>query len=185
MLKCLSRAMLLAIAFSLIGCGCGRAEDVSFYGLIEGTYSFVGAEGTLPEGWSFDEESRFDFVCAGTEEEFDKKAILPRGVWQNDKSNGKSSTYRNYHMVWKNTPFDTRSGLKAGGMYTTPGVCHRVMYDNSASKPGEESEWEEYSWIVCAISSLREDDISKRKVVITFVYRDEIKLPSFNVTFSM
>lgn len=189
MLKNVSKILLFSTSlFTLFACSGGDARDVDFYGFVEGTYSFAGAEGTLPEGWKFDENSKFDFIKAGAEEEFDEKTALPTGVWQNYNSytdaEGKLCTYRNYHMVWKNTPFDALSGLSAGGVYTTPGICHRVMYDNTV-KEGEKGEWSEFSMIECAISSLSENDSSKRKVDIVFNYPEKAELASFKVTFSM
>ena len=176
-------SVLLFVAAVMASCGGGARSDGCFYGLIEGEYLFEKTVGTLPDGWSFSEESKFDFVKHGSEDEFSEKEELPDGEWQMNKATmtegGSQVVQRNYRMKWLNTPFDNIKGLSVSGVYSEPGICHEVMYENKASI----KEYSQFSFINCEILSLTEDG-SKRSVSLCFAYKEEPK-SNFKITFSM
>ena len=174
--------VLFAVAV-ISSCGGGARSDGCFYGLIEGEYLFEKTLGTLPEGWSFSEESKFVFVKHGSEDDFNEKEELPNGEWQMNKAtmteSGSQVVHRNYRMKWSNTPFDDVKGLSVSGVYSESGICHEVMYENKASIV----EYSQFSFINCEILSLTEDG-SKRSVSLCFTYKEEPK-NDFKITFSM
>lgn len=191
MLKMNKRNIMLATLCS-IGCvlisSCdNNASDIPLFGLIEGTYYYESQEGALPKGWSFGENSKFEFVEMGPSETYDKRATLENGSWQMQKftigEDGVGQANSNCKMVWSNTPFDMMSYLKVAGTYkTSDNVATMVMISPIYSL---NDTWDDvFKGIECAIAPLEKNDYSKRKISISFIQNNETE-NKFIVTFSM
>ncbi len=191
MLKTNKQNIVLALLCA-IGCitisSCGdKISDIPLFGLTEATYYYESQEGTLPEGWSFGENSKFEFVEMGPSESYDKRATLENGSWQMQKftigEDGVGQVNSNCKMVWSNTPFDTMSYLKVAGTYkTSDNVATMVMISPIYSS--NDTWGDVFKGIDCAITPLEKSDCLRRKVSISFTRNNEAE-DMFTVTFSM
>lgn len=166
-----------------------KVSDTPLYGLIEGTYYYESQEGILPKGWSFNADSRFEFVEIGPEEAYDKNKILENGSWGMQKftfdENGNKVYNGNCKMVWSNTPFDSLPPLKFAGAHSARdnaalvGMCHQC-HENS------DCVWRDYfgNTASCRITPLTKSDYSKRRISIWLRQANEMA-DAFSVTFSM
>ncbi len=164
-----------------------KVADAKTPGLMEGIYHFKSIENEdfLPEGWTFDDKSYFEFKKYA-DGKYDKHTILPNGSWGMHKwdynNDNPVSSSNEYVMEWHNTPFDKIRSLHVGG--------YESLNDNTVFYPMAQCETEKTSdpnWcgfndVFIYIHSVNKHEFSKRNVKI--FCRTKSFDENFSVTFS-
>lgn len=164
-----------------------KVSNTPLYGLIEGTYEYESQDGVLPAGWSFNADSKFEFVEIGPDKDYEKWPPLENGSWYMQKytidSNGTKQINQNCKIIWSNTPFDTLPYLKVAGTTTQKNNTAVLAMISPMSSP--DRTWErQFCSILCFVTPLTKNDYSKRKISIRFIQNNENE-DVFTVTFSM
>ena len=173
----------IALAFLSVGLASGCAKKASsalLCGLVPGTYHYQSSEGVMPEGWSFDATSFFEFQILGEDSDYDRDSKLEAGRWRmpyyplsDDGSFDYTKLNHNCAMVWSNTPFDALSSLDMSFHYKTA--------DNVAvmGTGDTNSDWSDFLYngtvcVECLISGAEPGNYSKRKLTVQISHLPEI-----------
>ena len=181
-------ASLFFLGAIFLGSCTQKVSDVPLYGLIEGTYYYQSQEGTAPDGWSFSDESYFEFKQNPSGKSSDPD-WLPDGNWDMqkyvyiDKSHRYQYLYE-YIMEWHNTPFDSLSSMRPRAYESDPdNTVYVPMYtEHELNSEIADSNWRGIINVYCYITPLQKNDYSKRKLMVKCYYSD---LSTFSITFSM
>ncbi len=164
-----------------------KVADKKTPGLVEGVYHFksIENENSLPEGWTFDDKSYFEFKKY-EEGEYDTYTILPDGLWgmwKWDYNNGNpESSSHEYVMEWHNTPFDKITSLYAGGYGAQNDNTVFYPMAQCGMKETYNSSWCDFIYVTTYIHSVNKHEFSKRNVSIFCKKRTGDV--NFTVTFS-
>ncbi len=167
-----------------------KVSDTPLYGLIEGTYYYKSHEGIIPDGWSFSDDSYFEFK-RNDSGEYSKHDWLPNGEWSMQKYTPIDETHYSlipfeYVMKWYNTPFDSLDSLQPRGTSSAADntACFPMYAKNDklSSTKEVDSNWKGIINVECYITPLQRNDYSKRKLMVKCYYSD---LSNFSITFSM
>ncbi len=174
------RTIVLALLSVGLAAGCAKkSANVLLCGLVPGTYYYESSEGVMPEGWSFDATSFFEFQILGEDSDCDYGSKLEAGRWRmpyyplsDDGSFDYAKLNHNCAMVWSNTPFDALSSLDMSFHYKT-GDNVAVMGTGDA-----DSDWSDFLYngtvcVECLISAVEPEDYSKRKLTVRISHLPE------------
>ena len=176
----------------LIGSCVQKVSDVALYGLVEGVYYFKSQEGIVPDGWSFSDESYFEFKQNPSGKSSDPD-WLPDGNWEMQKYEYTDESHYSFYtdeyvMEWHNTPFDSLDSLKPRGCFATEDntVGFPMYAKNELKIRGRtDSKWKGIVDVYCYITPLQKNDYSKRKLMVYCYYSITLNHDPFCVTFSM